>query len=101
MGVLPNVRPQWFRCGLYRQRIQNESPLMAMKVEVTVADIVRSLLSGVISERIAVRKLETIFGRQVKDGYLAGYEQAVKDAETAAEIMAGRADEPLVNEENL
>ena len=45
---------------------------MAMKVEVTVADIVRSFAKGVIGERIAVRKLEAHVKQQWSLGYKAG-----------------------------
>jgi hypothetical protein len=39
---------------------------MAQRVEVTVADIVRSFAKGVIGERIAVRKLEKLMETVLK-----------------------------------
>lgn len=45
---------------------------MAMKVEVTVADILRSFTKGVISERIAIRKLEKLMEFQYQLGYVKG-----------------------------
>ncbi len=45
---------------------------MAMKVEVTVADIVRSFATGVIGERIAIRKLEKLVEFQYQLGYVKG-----------------------------
>jgi len=45
---------------------------MAMKVEVTVADILRSFTKGVISERIAIRKLEKLLEFQYQLGYVKG-----------------------------
>jgi hypothetical protein len=45
---------------------------MAMKVEVSVADIVRSFATGVIGERIAVRKLEKLVEFQYQLGYIKG-----------------------------
>jgi hypothetical protein len=35
-----------------------------MKVEVTVSDIVRSLTKGVITQRVAVRKLEALITKE-------------------------------------
>jgi hypothetical protein len=47
---------------------------MAQRVEVTVADIVRSFAKGVIGERIAVRKLEALMQAHV--------DEAVREAGT-------------------
>jgi hypothetical protein len=55
---------------------------MAMKVEVTVASIVRSFATGVIGERIAVRKLEKLVEFQYQLGYVKGVaaEKYMRDA---------------------
>jgi hypothetical protein len=42
---------------------------MAQRVEVTVADIVRSFAKGVIGERIAVRKLEALMAAKYIEWY--------------------------------
>jgi hypothetical protein len=83
---------------------------MAMKVEVTVADIVRSFAKGVIGERIAVRKLDKLMEMKYQEGMHAPITHDFSDSadtpwETEAgrapqyttwqEMEAGRADEPV------
>ena len=66
---------------------------MAMKVEVTVADIVRSFAKGVIGERIAVRKLETFISQQI--------DIAINMDRQARSIERAWKDTPVIHTDNL
>jgi hypothetical protein len=66
---------------------------MAQRVEVTVADIVRSFAKGVIGERIAVRKLETFINQQI--------DIAINMDRQARSIERAWKDTPVIHTDNL
>jgi predicted FMN-binding regulatory protein PaiB len=69
---------------------------MAQRVEVTVADIVRSFAKGVIGERIAVRKLEAIVKASQR------YEGLLRDEIVALEKRVLQAEsKPVIHTDNL
>jgi hypothetical protein len=76
---------------------------MAQRVEVTVADIVRSLVKGVISQRIAVRKLEALMQKAHAEGANQGLRVGTRllEMEDRSFKTIPVHDKPVIHTDNL